>query len=104
MAGATTLGTTTHTTQTGYYIKVGNLVTVNFTVSWSAATGTGNMDVYGLPYTVGASNVGYGTVYSASLAIADAAPGIPQSGQVRIRINKAISGTGTLTGIISYTV
>lgn len=50
--GQTIAGTSTYTQQTGYYIIVGNLVTVNFTVSVSAATGTGNIGIGGLPFTV----------------------------------------------------
>lgn len=104
MTGTTTAGTTTHTVQTGNYIRVGNLVTVNFTVTWSAATGTGNMLVYGLPFTVGALNIGNTFIADGTLAIATGAAALPQSSQVRILVTKAISGTGNLNGIVSYIV
>jgi hypothetical protein len=104
MTGTTTAGTTTHTVQTGNYIRVGNLVTVNFSVTWSAATGTGDMFVYGLPFTVGALNVGNAFIADGTLAIANGAAALPQSTQVRILVTKAISGTGNLNGIISYII
>jgi hypothetical protein len=104
MTGTTTAGATTHTVQTGNYSRVGNLVTVNFQVTWSAATGTGNMFVYGLPFTVGASNAGYAFIADGTLAIANGAAALPQSGQVRLLVSKAISGTGNLNGILSYIV
>lgn len=104
MTGVTSAGVTTHTTQTGNYIRVGNLVTVNFEVTWSAATGTGNMFVYGLPFIVGASNTAYTFIADGTLAIANGAAALPQSGQVRLLVAKAISGTGSLNGIISYIV
>jgi hypothetical protein len=45
-------GTTTYTNQNGYYTKIGNLVTVIGTVNYSAATGTGNLIIGGLPFTI----------------------------------------------------
>lgn len=54
--GTTTAGTGTYTTQRGDYIKIGRLVTVQFYVAWTAHTGTGNMNVSGLPFTT--QNIG----------------------------------------------
>lgn len=51
IVGSTVAGVGTYSTQTGYYTKIGNLVTVAIAVNWSAHTGTGNMSVAGLPYT-----------------------------------------------------
>lgn len=45
-------GTTTYTTQFGEYMRIGNLVIAQFNVSYSAATGTANMTLGGLPFTV----------------------------------------------------
>jgi hypothetical protein len=52
--GTTTAGTGTYSTQAGRYTKVGNLVHVALEVEWSAHTGTGNMQVTGLPFTTSA--------------------------------------------------
>lgn len=48
-------GTTTYVTQSGSYIKIGKSVTVNFTVTFTAATGTGNVVLGGLPFTISAA-------------------------------------------------
>lgn len=52
MVGQTTAGTTTYTTQAGFYTRIGNLVQVQFTVAGSAATGTGLALFSGLPFTI----------------------------------------------------
>jgi hypothetical protein len=45
-------GTTTYTIQQGYYTKIGNLVWITATIGLTAATGTGNAQIGGLPFTV----------------------------------------------------
>lgn len=52
--GGTTAGVTTHTAQSGRYIRWGNAIILTLQVAWSAATGTGNARV-SLPHTVAAS-------------------------------------------------
>lgn len=52
IAGTTTAGTGTYTTQAGIYVRMGNMVYVSGTVIWTAHTGTGNMIITGLPFTV----------------------------------------------------
>jgi hypothetical protein len=50
--GGTTAGTTTYASnRNGRYTKVGNIVTVQFTVGWTNATGTGALEISGLPFT-----------------------------------------------------
>jgi hypothetical protein len=49
--GTTTAGTGTYTSQVGRYTKVGNLVTFFIAITWTAHTGTGNMQIPGLPFT-----------------------------------------------------
>ena len=44
-------GTTTYVTQAGNYIKIGKLVIAQFVVNYSAATGTGDVTLGGLPFT-----------------------------------------------------
>lgn len=48
--GGTTAGTTTYTTQAGFYVRIGKVVFFTATVVWTAATGTGNAQV-SLPFT-----------------------------------------------------
>jgi hypothetical protein len=56
IVGTTTAGTGTYNTQRGDYIKIGRLVTAQFYIAWTAHTGTGNMNVSGLPFTT--QNIG----------------------------------------------
>lgn len=56
LSGASTAGTTTYSVQDGRYIRIGNSVTVSFSVNITAATGTGQIVIGGLPFTV--RNVG----------------------------------------------
>jgi hypothetical protein len=52
ITGGTAAGTTTYTTQFGQYTRVGNMVFVEATIIITAATGTGNAVIGGLPFTV----------------------------------------------------
>jgi hypothetical protein len=49
-AGQTTPGTTTYATRTGLYERIGTLVHFTLYAGWSAATGTGNALITGLPF------------------------------------------------------
>ncbi|TPL40167.1 hypothetical protein [Mesorhizobium sp. B2-4-6] len=51
LIGQTTAGTGTYTTQSGVYTKIGNVVTFAVTLIWSAHSGTGGMQITGLPFT-----------------------------------------------------
>jgi len=51
MSGSTTAGTGTYTGQAGAYVKIGSVVYYSLDLSWSAHTGTGNMNLSGLPFT-----------------------------------------------------
>lgn len=48
--GSTSAGTTTYTTQRGFYTKIGRSVTITFKVVYSAATGTGGLYMGGIPF------------------------------------------------------
>lgn len=52
LTGASVAGTTTYSSQNGYYTKVGNIVTIIGTINYSAATGTGSMLIGDLPFTI----------------------------------------------------
>jgi hypothetical protein len=64
IAGTSTAGTGTYTTQFGRYTKVGRVVTCDITITWTAHDGTGNLEVAGLPFSVLTT-----TNYTASAAI-----------------------------------
>lgn len=52
LQGASVAGTTTYTSQNGYYTRIGNMVTVWGKITGSAATGTGNAQIGALPFTI----------------------------------------------------
>lgn len=52
IVGSSTAGTGTYSTQSGNYIKIGRLVTVTGYMIWTSHTGTGNLKIGGLPFTV----------------------------------------------------
>lgn len=72
MYGTTSAGTGTYTTQLGYYSLIGNVCYFTCYLTWSAHTGTGNIRISGLPYTVATGSVHAvaSSVYHSSLALA----------------------------------
>jgi hypothetical protein len=56
IAGATTAGTGTYTAQNGAYTRIGRVVAFQIRIIWTNHTGTGNLRVRGLPFTVGSGN------------------------------------------------
>jgi len=52
IAGSSTAGTASYSTQTGEYVKIGKLVTVRALINWSGHTGTGFLRMTGLPFTL----------------------------------------------------
>ena len=50
--GTTTAGTATYVNGTGKYTKIGRLVQFEAHINWNSGTGTGNLRVSGLPFTV----------------------------------------------------
>ena len=51
LVGLTSSGTGTYSIQQGRYTKIGNAVSFVVNLVWSAHTGTGNMQLNGLPFT-----------------------------------------------------
>lgn len=66
IAGSTTAGTTTYTTQSGTYTKIGKRVLFDITVVFTQTTGTGDLQVQSLPY-VAASYDAYCTVATTNI-------------------------------------
>lgn len=61
--GTTTAGSGTYTLNAGHYTKVGNRVMYNIWLQWTAHTGTGNMDIDGLPYAVNVADAAPANIY-----------------------------------------
>lgn len=49
--GSTTAGTGTYAFRSGVYTKVGRFVAFTMVMGWTAHTGTGNIEITGLPFT-----------------------------------------------------
>jgi hypothetical protein len=56
MDGTTDPGVGTYSTQTGTYVRVGRLVNFTIALVWSAHTGTGGLQISGLPFTLSGNN------------------------------------------------
>lgn len=69
IAGTTTAGTGTYTTQTGNYVKIGKLVIFSLYLVWTAHTGTGNISVTGLPFSNIASNPTPANIYHSLITL-----------------------------------
>ncbi len=52
LTGGSAAGTTTYTIQNGYYTRIGNMVFATARITYTAATGTGNLILGGLPFTI----------------------------------------------------
>lgn len=55
LTGGGAAGTTTYTTQAGYYSVLGDIVILRFAIVITAATGTGDARIGGLPFAINAS-------------------------------------------------
>lgn len=51
IAGSTTAGTTTYTTQAGQFTKIGNRLFFDIGIAFTNTTGTGDIQVQSLPFT-----------------------------------------------------
>lgn len=51
VAGSTTAGTATYSTQSGQYTRIGDLVHFSLSLEYNSATGTGPLLIKGLPFT-----------------------------------------------------
>ena len=60
--GASTDGAGTYTTQTGKYTRDNDVINFEITLAWTAHTGTGGLEIDGLPYTQGSTKVSYSIV------------------------------------------
>lgn len=69
IVGTTTAGTGTYSTQNGRYTKIGNRVCFSLYVVWSAHTGTGNMNVGGLPFTASSGSISSMSIWVSGITL-----------------------------------
>jgi hypothetical protein len=62
VAGSTTAGTATYADQNGRYTKIGNVVYFRIDLVWTGHTGTGQITITGLPFTVAQQYMSTGMV------------------------------------------
>jgi hypothetical protein len=114
--GSITTGTATYSSQNGKYTKVGNRVFWEIYIDWTGGTGTGNLRVSGLPFTISntlatfpAASIGYAqnvTISADHQLIALQASNntyvyfyqIPSGGGVNVALDYDASGTMGLSG------
>lgn len=76
--GTTTAGTATYTTQTCKVTRIGNVVTFEVTVDYTGHTGTGNMQISGLPFAA-AAGFHPALVSSDNLQFPSSTPAVPMA-------------------------
>ena len=103
LEGTTTAGTGTYTNQTGWYTKIGDRVFIQFTLRWTAHTGTGNMKVAGLPFTSNnsAANPSIYTCYFDNIALtaSNYPTALQDQGTTTISLRQAPTGGGSNANI-----
>ena len=102
VVGTSTAGTATYTEQVGRYTKIGRLVQFEIYLVYSAGTGTGDLRVSGLPFTIGGTSYPPITI-GAFDNITMTADNIPMawgfSGTTTIVIQQMPTGGGVQAGI-----
>lgn len=94
--GLTAAGVGTYTVQGGSYTKIGNMVFFTISLSWSAHTGTGNMQIAGLPFTSASGTADFRYVlsfYEDSLTITGRLAGFVNNSATTIVLNAINNGT-----------
>lgn len=101
--GTTVAGVGTYNAQFGRYTKIGRLVSYQLYVDWSSHTGTGNMEIDGLPFTTEATANVYSSASSRLQNIALTASNVLQflvlNNSTRIRPGQYPVGGGTNTAV-----
>jgi hypothetical protein len=102
VGGSTTAGVGVYTVQTGRYTKVGRLVTVEIHIGWSAHTGTGNIRILSLPFTVNAvyySAATIGFITNIALSASNTAYAFNEVNTTFINIVQSPVGGGSFTDV-----
>ena len=99
--GSSTAGTATYTTRVSDYVKIGKQVTFNTYIDWSAGTGTGSLQVAGLPFTVGSNyySVCIGYIDRVTFPALSIATAYAFQGATRIEFYTQTTGGGAVASI-----
>lgn len=104
VAGSTTAGTGTYTSQVGTYVKTGNLVMIAGRVTYNSHTGTGNLTITGAPFTSkNESGIEWGSLIFDMTGIVQAANTIPWNfigpNSTTINLFQTVTGGGAQSAI-----
>lgn len=103
VAGTSSAGTGTYTTQAARYVKIGRLVHLVCTVVWSAHDGTGNITITGLPFTAAVASGNEwlsGAEFTNMTMPASTMPLVViAQNQAVIRLYSQAAGSGTATAL-----
>lgn len=97
IVGTTTAGTGTYTVQLGRYTRIGNRVLFSAYITWTAHTGTGNMRISGLPFTVAGNTIPC-AVYASDLSFTGQLQAVAVTGGTQIYVRQ-VSGGGTFSEV-----
>jgi len=100
--GSTTPGAVTYTLQDGKFTRIGNTVFFWLAVGWSSHTGTGNLQIAGLPYAANGSILRTVTCWTNGLAVPAGQimqASIPQGGVSYINIQTYADNSGAAAAI-----
>ena len=99
--GSTTAGTATYVAAAGFYTRIGRLVSIQLYVDWNTHTGTGGMNVGGLPFSsasFSAATIGY--INAIVLTIGSTPIATFASGGSFIQMRQCPTGGGANTNIL----
>ena len=102
--GSSTAGTGTYSHQIGVYTKIGNLVTINVWINWSAHTGTGDLLLAGFPFTsIGTTNYRasgtFGWVQNLTLSASNVATMAMSPSSTNASVTQYTVGGGAASGV-----
>ena len=98
VVGTTSAGSATYTTQTGSYTKIGRLVFFAIELTWSGHTGTGSLQVQGLPFTAAGMNFAVSQAVSAlSLTAGNVVQCLVGANSTNVIVQQSPSGGGNAT-------
>lgn len=102
--GTTDSGAGTYTTRVGRYTKIGNRVTLDVHIAWTAHTGTGNMRVGGLPYASTATasyraSAAIGSTHNLALTAGNFLSGLVENGVDYVSLWQGPPGGGAASAV-----
>lgn len=101
IVGTTSAGVGTYADQVGLYVKIGGWVFYQCRLGWSAHTGTGNMELAGMPFVAAAGNQGPSSVAWNSLTYTGSGVVLfPSSSSAQFLI-RSLPATGAALGPVA---